>query len=337
MPESLHKFAGDSTVAATASPLVMTENGARIGPAHTSATTIEQKGGGTFCHWATTLYFSASDNSEPNSNGRSYQLGYPVSLPVGMHVAAAVLLFLLLSFMLFAASRRLVFLSPAAVSLGKFVLQLMLVVVLEETVFWVLTTSRLSHDSDLVRGLFRMSLDGEAVELPAGLSPGFREHHYLNYVLNPDTAYLGVRQYNSDYLIRRTEPLRPRGEVRWRALAIGGSTTFGDQVVEERDTWVHQLEDRVRAAYGQDCDVINGGVGGYTLAENFLHYCTLLTDLEPDVVLLYVGINDVHPRFYDSPRLDYSHYRVPWRYPPALPLRRLQRLAGGSSFIGSGI
>ena len=49
------------------------------------------------------------------------------------------------------------------------------------------------------------------------------------------------------------------------------------------------------------------------MLENSIHYLTLLTDLKPDVVLLYEGINDVHPRLIGDITNDYSNYRIPWR------------------------
>ena len=42
-----------------------------------------------------------------------------------------------------------------------------------------------------------------------------------------------------------------------------------------------------------------------------MHYVTLLQALEPDEVLLFVGINDVHPRLYAEQSLDYTSYNVP--------------------------
>ncbi len=59
--------------------------------------------------------------------------------------------------------------------------------------------------------------------------------------------------------------------------------------------------------------MINGGVGGYTVLENFIHYISLLGDLNPDAVLLYEGINDVPPRLLGNISNDYSNYRIPWR------------------------
>lgn len=52
------------------------ENGRLLGPAHSLHDTIRAAGGGRFSHWgnARTLYFSASDNTDPRANGREYVL-----------------------------------------------------------------------------------------------------------------------------------------------------------------------------------------------------------------------------------------------------------------------
>lgn len=63
---------GDSSQALTASTLRIFENGKELGPAHTLHATIRQLGGGRFSHWGNELYFSASDNTNPLTNGRTY-------------------------------------------------------------------------------------------------------------------------------------------------------------------------------------------------------------------------------------------------------------------------
>lgn len=57
------------------SPIELYEDGQRLGPAHSQRDEIEKLGRGRFSHWrknGSTIYFSASDNSDPNTNGRSY-------------------------------------------------------------------------------------------------------------------------------------------------------------------------------------------------------------------------------------------------------------------------
>ena len=67
-------------------PLVLFENAAPLGPAHRLHTDIAITGTGQFSVWQNgSLYFSTSDNSDPNSNGCQYSLdfGEPRGVTVG--------------------------------------------------------------------------------------------------------------------------------------------------------------------------------------------------------------------------------------------------------------
>jgi hypothetical protein len=60
------------------SPYLVCENGYPLGPAHSLHAEIASKGQGRFSHWAPIGFiFSASDNSDPNSNGRTYTATRP--------------------------------------------------------------------------------------------------------------------------------------------------------------------------------------------------------------------------------------------------------------------
>jgi pectate lyase len=63
---------GDSESAKTQSILRLFENGVEIGPAHSVHDDIRNVGKGKFSHWGSTVIFSASDNTDPRTNGRSY-------------------------------------------------------------------------------------------------------------------------------------------------------------------------------------------------------------------------------------------------------------------------
>src|SRR5262245_23561353 len=54
------------------SPLVLYENRRILGPAHAEHVDIRTSGQGAYCHWQDWLYFSTPDNSDPNTNGRTY-------------------------------------------------------------------------------------------------------------------------------------------------------------------------------------------------------------------------------------------------------------------------
>ncbi|MGM4961923.1 hypothetical protein AB7714_00320 [Tardiphaga sp. 1201_B9_N1_1] len=54
------------------SSLVVTEEGTQLPVAHASHSEIREAGNGRFSHWGAVVYFSASDNTDPRSNGRTY-------------------------------------------------------------------------------------------------------------------------------------------------------------------------------------------------------------------------------------------------------------------------
>lgn len=63
---------GDSNTSPSSSTMHLYENGVELGPAHAVHQDIRDLGKGRFSHWGTTLYFSASDNTNPATNGKKY-------------------------------------------------------------------------------------------------------------------------------------------------------------------------------------------------------------------------------------------------------------------------
>ena len=59
------------------SPLGLLEGGQAIGEPHSVHAKIVSEGRGCFSYWHDTLYFSTSDNSDPNVNGRDYAIALP--------------------------------------------------------------------------------------------------------------------------------------------------------------------------------------------------------------------------------------------------------------------
>ena len=89
---------GDDSADQRRSRLVVLENGRPLGPGHSVHEDIRRSGAGRYSHWGDGLYFSASDNSDPRSNGRTYAVAYPVPLapwPPWAAVIAGVALLLL--------------------------------------------------------------------------------------------------------------------------------------------------------------------------------------------------------------------------------------------------
>lgn len=75
---------GDSDSQPNVSILRIFENGKELGSAHSLHKNIRNTGKGMFSHWGNTLYFSTSDNSNPQTNGRkyTYSIGNTVALPL---------------------------------------------------------------------------------------------------------------------------------------------------------------------------------------------------------------------------------------------------------------
>ena len=65
-------FVGDGVKDAPPSTLRLYEDGKELGPGHVVHADIRTAGKGRYSHWNTALYFSASDNSDPRTNGRKY-------------------------------------------------------------------------------------------------------------------------------------------------------------------------------------------------------------------------------------------------------------------------
>ncbi|QOZ70619.1 methyltransferase domain-containing protein [Bradyrhizobium arachidis] len=67
-----HVPPGDNNSNPIASVLGLFEDGKLLGPPHSSHETIRTIGKGAYSHWGSALYFSTSDGSDPNTNGRRY-------------------------------------------------------------------------------------------------------------------------------------------------------------------------------------------------------------------------------------------------------------------------
>lgn len=81
-------FAGpsDTNKEPVRSNLRLQEDGTLLGPPHATHDAIGREGGGRYSHWIEGLYFSSSDGSDPNLNGRSYTavIGVPTPHVLGL-------------------------------------------------------------------------------------------------------------------------------------------------------------------------------------------------------------------------------------------------------------
>jgi hypothetical protein len=56
------------------SNLLVCEDNNLLGPMHSPHVEIAKAGHGRYSHWGNSLIFSASDNTDPNANGRTYSV-----------------------------------------------------------------------------------------------------------------------------------------------------------------------------------------------------------------------------------------------------------------------
>ena len=99
-------LAGDSVSDPNGSRLQVYEQGRPTGPAHAPHQEIEQTGAGRFSHWLSAVFFSASDNTDPRTNGRAYEARVPIAPPLPLVAIAAAAALLLAGAGLVGAARR---------------------------------------------------------------------------------------------------------------------------------------------------------------------------------------------------------------------------------------
>jgi len=131
------------------------------------------------------------------------------------------------------------------------------------------------------------------------LQSRYRGMSYLNYGLSPTRDEFNTLGYRGDDIVM------PKPDGVYRIVALGGSTTFGEYLSTYQEAYPHQLQQILRETYGYtDVDVINAGVPGYTTWESAVNLLLRVPDLDPDMVIVYHGINDVNSRLSDPQYYD---------------------------------
>lgn len=113
---------------------------------------------------------------------------------------------------------------------------------------------------------------------------------YVSYVASP--SYEGHNRLG----YRGPEVAIPKPPGVFRIVALGGSTTYSTATTAE-EAYPHQLQILLREGYGYaNVEVVNAGLPGYTSWDLLAAYIYRVVELEPDMLLIYEGINDVEPR-----------------------------------------
>lgn len=151
-----------------------------------------------------------------------------------------------------------------------------------------------------------------------GITPIYSPHHYLNYYGSPNyKSKDGLNMHNS-LGFRGDEIAIPKLEGTYRIVILGGSTAYTIGVKDWRKDWARQLQKELRESYNYDkIEVINGALGGWNSWESLINLEFRVLDIEPDMIIIYHGTNDVHTRltnqeFYKG---DNSGRRKQWVEP----------------------
>jgi lysophospholipase L1-like esterase len=142
------------------------------------------------------------------------------------------------------------------------------------------------------------------------------KHHYLNYYPTPNYKLRSTLHNSLGY--RGPEFSLQKPDSVYRIAVLGGSTTYSVKIEDNEKTFTAQLEKLLKSKYGyENVEVINAGVGGYNSWEVLMNLEFRVLDIEPDLVIIYAGGDDVHARLVspESYRGDNGGRRRNWEPP----------------------
>ena len=141
----------------------------------------------------------------------------------------------------------------------------------------------------------QLSYYGTFEQIEASQELLYTRHHYLQYILNPNYE-VGENKHNS-LGYRGDEIIVPKPEGIYRIVAIGESTTYTSSVEDYHLSYPNQLQEILREAGYSFVEVVNAGVPAYSSWEGLINLELRVLDLEPDLIIVYHGLNDIHSRF----------------------------------------
>jgi GDSL-like lipase/acylhydrolase family protein len=151
----------------------------------------------------------------------------------------------------------------------------------------------------------RIRRDRVAAHLPdpPATDGRFLPDRLLGYTNKPNISYTSesrrhlVFHYSNNSLgLRGAETGRTPAPGVQRVIVVGGSTVYG-ALDDQDDTLPVELEQVLRERYGANVEVLNAGIPGYEALREAAYTKADLLDLQPDVVVVMDGLNDV---FYGS-------------------------------------
>ncbi|MCK5383830.1 MAG: SGNH/GDSL hydrolase family protein [Gammaproteobacteria bacterium] len=142
--------------------------------------------------------------------------------------------------------------------------------------------------------------------------PRYSPHRYIGFYPTPN--YIKGKDRHNSLGYRGDEIDIPKPAGQFRIVCLGGSTTYTADVKDYRNSYPYLLEIFLNTKGYDDVTVVNAGGGSWSSWESLINFQLRVLDLEPDLVIVYHGINDISPRFVWPPeayRGDNSGARAP--------------------------
>ena len=102
--------------------------------------------------------------------------------------------------------------------------------------------------------------------------------------------------------LRGTEINIPKAVDDYRIIIIGGSTIFGAGMAYDYQTIPSELNEKFKKKYN-NVEVLNAGISSITSFEEVYHFKEKLIQLEPDLVIIYDGVNNIHYKKTSEPEI----------------------------------
>ena len=143
---------------------------------------------------------------------------------------------------------------------------------------------------------------------------------WKGYIHDPKTGYrLEPGYYRKDkkgrefthnqFGMRGPEVSVPKDSGTTRIMLMGASTVYGPYV-NDSETSAVRLQEWLKGQYTDRAfEVLNAGVPGWTSRETLENLRVQLPLVDPDIVLIMDGRNELFPQLFNGYRDDYGHYR----------------------------
>ncbi|NIA13153.1 MAG: hypothetical protein GWP08_03660 [Nitrospiraceae bacterium] len=140
----------------------------------------------------------------------------------------------------------------------------------------------------------------------------YEPHRYLGYIPTPNYTAADNRHNSMGY--RDDEIASPKPEGVFRIVCMGASTTYTPTIGHYKYAYPKLLEKELHERGFANVEVINAGVSAWTSYETLINFALRVVELDPDLIIVQLGINDVFARIVWPPeayKSDNSGYRRP--------------------------